>query len=108
VKTIPRATAAATVETMAQVSSNIPIVSRSFWLRFGVWQLHADRRQGYVTGEASDWEPIKKEMVDTIGCARYGGMADFDIPAPMPAFSSQRVSIMSRRLFIGHEIHYHF
>jgi hypothetical protein len=55
----------------SSVLSDIPVVGRSFGLRFRVWQLHADRRQGDVAGEASDWEPIKEDMVNAIGCALY-------------------------------------
>lgn len=60
-----------------------------------------------MAGEASDWQPIKEDMVNAIGRALDSGMTDFDISAAMPAFFSQRISVMSRGLLIGHEVSYH-
>jgi hypothetical protein len=60
-----------------------------------------------MSAEASDWQPIEKDMMNPVGRALDPRMSDFDIPAAMTAFFSQRVSTMSRRLFISHEISYH-
>ena len=60
-----------------------------------------------MPSEASDWEPIEEDMMNPVGRALNARMADFDIPAAMAAFPSQRIGAMSRRLLIDHEIHYH-
>jgi len=92
---------------LAKVVSSIPIVNWSLWLWFGVWRLDAERRQVDMPGEASDWQPIEEDMMNPVGHATDARMADFDIPTAMAAFSSQRISVMTGRLCIGHEIPYH-
>ena len=46
-------------------------------------------------------------MMDAIGRVHNPCMADFDIPTAMAAFFSQGISVVSRWLFMGHEIAYH-
>ncbi len=60
-----------------------------------------------MAGEASDWDPIEEDMMNPVRRALDASMADFNIPAAMAALSSQRISVVCRRLLIGHETVYH-